>query len=131
MITLWALLQIIYILVVIVVCLRIIYDTDSFSKSLAYLLLVVLLPIFGMVFYLSFGINYRKRKLYSKKLIIDDELSKRLKKDILGQSETALNNARTTLKEYKKIINMMTTETINSADRVGFGILERMCKVVV
>src|SRR5690554_2570858 len=109
MITLWALLQIIYILVAIVVCLRIIYDTDSFSKSLAYLLLVVLLTIFGIVFYLSFGINYRKRKLYSKKLIIDDELSKRLKKDILGQSETALNNARTTLKEYKKIINMMTT----------------------
>nr|WP_299202732.1 cardiolipin synthase [uncultured Brumimicrobium sp.] len=119
MITLWALLQIIYILVVIVVCLRIIYDTDSFSKSLAYLLLVVLLPIFGMVFYLSFGINYRKRKLYSKKLIIDDELSKRLKKDILGQSETALNNARTTLKEYNKIINMMTTETINSISDIN------------
>ncbi|HLW29710.1 MAG TPA: cardiolipin synthase [Brumimicrobium sp.] len=114
MITLWSLVQIIYFLVVIIVCLRIIYDTESFSKALAYLLLVVLLPIFGMVFYLSFGINYRKRKLYSKKLIVDDELSKTLKKDILGQSEIALKNAKSSLREYRKIINMMTTETINS-----------------
>ena len=114
MITLWVLVQIIYFFVVILVSMRIIYDTQSFSKTLAYLLFVIMVPIIGIIFYLSFGINYRKRKLYSKKLIIDDELSKKLKKEILGYSETALQSAKTSLIEYKKLINMMTTETVNS-----------------
>jgi len=114
MITLWLLFQIAYFIIVAFVCARIIYDTQSFSKTLAYLLLVVLLPVFGMIFYLSFGINYRKRKMYSKKLITDDELSKKLKSEILGYSKLAHETAQSTLKEYKKLINMITTETINS-----------------
>jgi len=41
------------------------------SKTLAYLLLVVFVPIFGMAFYFAFGINYRKRRVYRKKHILD------------------------------------------------------------
>lgn len=114
MLTLWTLFQIIYIVAVTLVCLRIIYDTQSFSKTLAYLLLVVLVPIFGMIFYLSFGINYRKRKMYSKKLIVDDELSQKLKKELLAYFKIAFQSAKTSLDDYKKLINMITTDTISS-----------------
>ena len=74
--------ELLYLLVLVIVCIRIIYDTDSTAKTLAYLLLAIFLPLFGIFFYFSFGINYRKRELYSKKIINDDELWDQLKQNI-------------------------------------------------
>ncbi len=65
--------EVIYILFLTGVCLRIIYDTQSVTKTLAYLLLVIFLPIIGVFIYFSFGINYRKNKLYSKKIVQDQK----------------------------------------------------------
>lgn len=65
--------EVIYILFLTGVCLRIIYDTQSVTKTLAYLLLVIFLPIIGVFIYFSFGINYRKNKLYSKKIVQDQQ----------------------------------------------------------
>ncbi|MEO7082359.1 MAG: cardiolipin synthase, partial [Flavobacteriales bacterium] len=53
------------------VALRIIYDTQSTSKTLAYLLLVVFLPLAGAIIYFSVGVNYRKKKIYSRKLKVN------------------------------------------------------------
>lgn len=110
----WWIVQIIYAVVVITVCIRIIYDTESYSKTLAYLLFVVLVPILGIVFYLSFGINYRKRKMYTKKLISDEALSEQLKDQVLAYSKSIYMSAKTSLKDYKKLINMITTDTLSS-----------------
>ena len=74
--------ELLYLLVLISVCIRIIYDTDSTAKTLAYLLLAIFLPLFGIFFYFSFGINYRKRELYSKKIITDDQLWNQIKENI-------------------------------------------------
>ena len=65
--------EIVYILLIIGVLLRIIYDTQSVTKTLAYLLLVIFLPVAGVFIYFSFGINYRKNKLYSKKIVQDQQ----------------------------------------------------------
>ncbi|HLW18693.1 MAG TPA: cardiolipin synthase [Cyclobacteriaceae bacterium] len=100
----WLLLsEIIYIVIVILVCLRIIYDTRSNVKTLAYLLLVIFLPVFGMFFYFSFGINYQKRKIYSKKLVQDEELSKQLHKDILQSSRETLAQAPPEIQSSKEL----------------------------
>ncbi len=66
-------LETIYVLFILGVLLRIIYDTQSVTKTLAYLLLVIFLPFIGVFIYFSFGINYRKNKLYSKKIIHDQK----------------------------------------------------------
>lgn len=66
-------LETIYVLFIIGVLLRIIYDTQSVTKTLAYLLLVIFLPFIGVFIYFSFGINYRKNKLYSKKIVQDQK----------------------------------------------------------
>src|SRR6266498_132520 len=79
--------EIIYIVVLVLVCLRIIYDTSTSTKALAYLLLVIFLPFAGIIFYFSFGVNHRIRKMYSKKLIRDDELAKKLNEEILQYSK--------------------------------------------
>lgn len=74
--------QILYVLLTILVVLRVIYDTRNFSKTLAYILLVVFVPIFGIFFYFSFGVNYRKRKIYSKKIIQDKALLKQVEQKL-------------------------------------------------
>lgn len=63
--------EIIYVLLIIGVMVRIIYDTQSVTKTTAYLLLIIFLPVAGAFIYFSFGINYRKNKLYSKKILQD------------------------------------------------------------
>jgi cardiolipin synthase len=66
--------------------LRILYDTRSTTKSLAYILLVIFLPIAGIIFYFSFGMNYRKRKMYSKKLEEDGTMALHLREKELMHS---------------------------------------------
>jgi cardiolipin synthase len=79
----WLLLiELVYLVVLIIVCLRIVYDTRSSTKTLAYLLLAIFLPVLGMIFYFSFGINYRKRKLYNSKWLVDEALLTELRSTI-------------------------------------------------
>jgi len=49
-------------------------------------------PIIGMIFYFSVGINYRKRKLYSKKIVEDESLRERIKNKIFTYSEAISNS---------------------------------------
>lgn len=75
----WVLIsEIIYVLLLIGVGLRILFDTRSSVKTSAYLLLIVVVPIIGMIIYLSFGLNYRKYVIYSKKLTTDRQQAKRV-----------------------------------------------------
>jgi cardiolipin synthase len=52
----WLAIEIIYFIVLVIVCLKVIYDTRSNIKTLAYLLVVIFLPILGTIIYFSFGI---------------------------------------------------------------------------
>lgn len=67
--------SILYALLAIGVSLMILMNARSGSKALAYLALIALVPILGIIFYLSFGINYRKNKIYTRKILQDDRLS--------------------------------------------------------
>lgn len=67
-----------YLLLVLFVCLVVVRDTRSTAKTLAYLLIVVFVPVAGIAVYFTFGINYRKRKLYSRKIDGDERLRERL-----------------------------------------------------
>jgi cardiolipin synthase A/B len=73
---------IIYALLLIIVCLRIVYETRSTTKTVAYLLFALLIPVAGIVFYIIFGINYWKMKMYNKKSIEDEKIVKKLKKEM-------------------------------------------------
>ena len=46
--------EITYLIVLILICLRIIYDTQSTTKTLAYLLFAIFVPFAGMIFYFFF-----------------------------------------------------------------------------
>ena len=99
----WILLaEIVYVIVMVLVLLRVVYDTDSGSKTLAYVLFIILVPLIGMIFYFSFGVNYRKRKLYSKKLIKDKILRENVQEQVELHSKNILESGLFP-KEYQKL----------------------------
>ena len=59
---------VLYAIFVVIVCINILMNSETPSKALGYLLLVISFPIGGVLIYLSVGLNYRKKELYRKKL---------------------------------------------------------------
>lgn len=112
----WVLIiDLIYVLLLIAVCIRIIWDTRSVSKTLAYLLLVIFIPVFGILFYFSFGINYRKRKIYNKKLEIDHHFQKEfeLRRNEHTQRLSALK--KSSILNNKKLIRLLSNQNTENS----------------
>ena len=105
--------DIVYIIVLVLVCLRIVYDTTSTNKTMAYLLLVIFLPVVGVLFYFSFGINYRKRRVYSKKLIEDDTLRNEVIREVITETERNLANNMTHIGEAKALVRLLLKDSIS------------------
>lgn len=102
--------DIVYITLILLVCLRIIYDTNSVLKTLAYLLVVIFIPIIGMIFYFSFGINYRKRKMYSKKLVRDNKLRKEIETRIHIRTQENLIQYAGVISDSKGLVNLLVND---------------------
>ncbi|WP_432712131.1 cardiolipin synthase [Pedobacter sp.] len=99
--------NLVYLIIVLAVAMRIIYDTNNTSKTLSYLLLTFFLPIAGIIIYFSVGTNYRKRKLYSKKLIKDEKLSREIKLRIRQQSDNVMAQKKPEVKKFKKLAKLL------------------------
>ena len=106
-------LDVVYVLILIFVCLRIIYDTTSTHKTLAYLLLAVFIPVAGMLFYFTFGINYRKRRVYSKKLVEDDALGRRVIEEVISKTELNLQRDMRSIGEAKSLVNLLLKDSVS------------------
>lgn len=102
-----------YLAIIILVCLRIIYDTRSSIKTLAYLLLVIFVPIAGTLFYFSFGINYRKRSLYSKKLLQNVELMHRIEQRIVSYSRQNFRESSAEIQHYRPLALMLLRDNFS------------------
>jgi cardiolipin synthase len=66
---------VLYLITVLSICLMIVFENRNPVKTLAWLLVILLVPIAGVVIYVLFGRYYRKQKIYSRKGLAD---SKRL-----------------------------------------------------
>lgn len=109
--------EIVYVVILVLVCIRIIYDTRSTSKSLSYMLLVIFLPIAGIILYFSFGVNYRNRKIYNKKLINDTELDKKLRQNILRRSNDVLMSGNEVVTENKALAKLLLKDDLSPLTR--------------
>jgi cardiolipin synthase len=91
----------IYILFIIFTISKILLNTRSTPKTLAYILLVIVLPVFGIFFYYAFGINYRHKKVSS---LASDEF----KKFTQSFKEHVSDNTKKLVKEYNKSLEKYT-----------------------
>ncbi|HSB93389.1 MAG TPA: phospholipase D-like domain-containing protein, partial [Flavitalea sp.] len=113
--------EIVYIIVVVLVCMWIIYETRSTTKAICYLLIVIFLPIIGMFFYFSFGTNYRKRKIYNKKLIKDETIVTRVREKLLNYSKDQFLEGGEPVARFKELGYMLARDSssiLTSGNRV-------------
>jgi cardiolipin synthase A/B len=95
------------------VCLRIIYDTRSSSKTLAYLLLTIFVPVGGILFYFMFGINYRKRLIYSKKLVEDKVRLEELKNRIVFLTANNLKKKAREIGNAESLVSFLINDSLS------------------
>ncbi len=101
-----------YGLVIAAVCIRIILDTRSSTKASAYILLVVFLPLIGIFVYFSVGINYRKRKLYSKSLFAG-ELSGQVMAFVEKDRDRIIQGRSATLAPYAGLVELAMSQSFS------------------
>jgi len=82
---------IIYLLLLIVIIIRILFETQSASKSLAYVMFVLFVPVAGMLFYLVFGINYWVKKKYAKKMAENAAFMNQIRQSVGVYDRVVLN----------------------------------------
>ena len=100
----WLLLyEIFYTIALVLTCLHIIYDTPSTSKTLAYLLFAIFVPVAGIIFYFMFGTNYRNKRMYSKKLFENDEMAGKLKEDLYHNSKQVYEQSNAAVQRNKEL----------------------------
>lgn len=105
--------EIVYVFLVLGFCLRIIYDTNDSAKTLAYLMLIIFLPVAGMIFYMFLGMNFRKRDLFKRKS--DEEAAARM--DLLQNYsrhfDEALMQSTDSLVIGKPLVNFLVNDGDN------------------
>jgi len=101
---------IVYLLLLIIVCLRVIYETRSATKTMAYLLLVIFIPVIGIVFYILFGVNYWKIKLYNKKSAADKKLLEKLKTEMKAYADAIASPSALPVEDNRELAAMLTKE---------------------
>ena len=65
---------------------RIVTETRNTSKALGYLIVTITLPLLGGFIYYSFGVNYRLRKLFSKKIKFKINTRKKIKQIMIDRT---------------------------------------------
>ena len=97
----------IYIIIVVLVCMKIIADTRSVTKTLAYVLFAIFVPIIGILFYFFFGNNYWNTRIYSKRIFESVELTDNLQDKIYFSSRKTLAENSHALKENKELAMLL------------------------
>ena len=97
----------IYFVIVGGVCLRILFETNSTNKTLAYLLLCVFVPFFGMIFYLTFGLNRWRKRRYGQKIMQDNSIHERLRKEIAQYNQLYLESGNSSIEQNAELASML------------------------
>jgi len=110
-----------YLVTMIFTCLIIIFENRPPMKTLSWVLVILLIPLFGIILYIFFGQSYRKTKIFSRKGVVDSEylfsvaaeqretLKEKLRDkpaNVKGKSHLMtlmLNNQKAMLTEYNEV----------------------------
>ncbi len=97
----------VYIILLIYTIIRILLDTNSTPKTLAYILLVTVVPLLGIFIYYAFGINYRHQKATKKGIALQEEFTKEYKKNVPDHTKELVKAHATSLSKYDDLIHFL------------------------
>ncbi|MBP8115216.1 MAG: cardiolipin synthase, partial [Chitinophagaceae bacterium] len=101
------LISLFYILFLIFVCIQIVITINYSGKAIAYLLFAIFIPVIGIVFYLTFGINYWKKRKYNKKTIQDGKILDHLKNGIVQYNESSISRLDESVQQNAELASML------------------------
>lgn len=104
---LWKIFTLVFLLTAIPVAIIIIWEKRTPHKTVAWILTLVLLPIFGVIFYLFFGQEFRKRKLFSRKGIKSLEKLHTLSSHQQNKFELSLLDIDNKVREKETLIRLL------------------------
>ncbi|HEX5172441.1 MAG TPA: cardiolipin synthase [Cyclobacteriaceae bacterium] len=106
-------LWIVVILISLLTAVRVILDTRSPSKTAAYLLLIILFPVVGAMLYFLVGVNYRKRKIYNKKLTRNEQLFRQVQNRIKQDAILLKRKYKELTSNNEELIDLLLGESLS------------------
>jgi len=103
----WSVFSLVFLVTAIPVSIMIIMEKRSPYKTAAWILVLILLPVFGVVFYLFFGQEYRKQKLFSRKGLKSHNQFRKLSIKQLRQFKKAFSSLDEKILEKENLIRLL------------------------
>lgn len=108
----WRIFSFVFLITAIPVAVMVILEKRSPFKTIAWILILILIPIFGLVFYLFFGQEYRKQKLFSRRGVKSLRKIRRLSTKQLREIEHTDLQLSPDVLEKKNLIRLL----LNNSD---------------
>ncbi len=108
----WQIFSFVFLATAIPVAAMIVLEKRSPYKTIAWILVLILLPVMGLIFYLIFGQEYRKRKIFSRKGVKSLGKFRRLSSKQLRKIELTQLNLSSEALEKENIIRLL----LNNSD---------------
>ncbi|MGV8145420.1 MAG: cardiolipin synthase [Alkaliphilus sp.] len=92
-------------------CLMVLMENRSPQRTVAWLLVLIFIPVIGIIFYLYLGQNHRKKRTFIKKSKEDYELLRRLLKEQINLTSKGNGGIRDNLGNKWKMISLLLNST--------------------
>lgn len=99
--------EVIYAIILVLVCMKIISDTRSVTKTFGYALFAIFVPVIGILFYFFFGNNYRNTKIYTKRIFENVDLANELMEKIYLFSKQTFRENSEEIEENKELAMLL------------------------
>ncbi|MCA6073470.1 cardiolipin synthase [Fulvivirga sedimenti] len=97
----------IYVLVLIYTIGKILLDTQSTSKTLAYILLIIIIPFLGIFFYYAFGINYRHQRAISQGAAAEESFEKAYSREVRDDTQALIRNHHNEIAHFEPLVHFL------------------------
>lgn len=100
----------VYYLTVFAVAINMLLENRNPLKTHSYLLLLMLLPVLGLIIYLFFGQNIRKRRIFSKNQLINTAFGQHYVDQYLSKNRVAVHNLDNISSKFNKLISFLNRD---------------------
>ncbi len=109
--TFYEIIGFIYLLIIIYTVVRILLDTLSTPKTLAYLMLVIFVPLLGIIFFFAFGGDFRHVKLTELRYKEKRALTRAINLENEDNTPKLLRDYANELKQYKELVKFVSNQS--------------------
>ena len=95
---------VVYAIVIVSIIVTVLMDNRQPAKTMAWVLVLMFVPVFGIVLYIFFGQNTRKMRLMSQRSL--DQLSKRQMLEFVEQRQLRIPD------RYRSLIQLFTNQSL-------------------